>query len=181
MECTFCGRAADEVLTFFRPGTHTPSPDEVQICICNYCVESCHNRLEAKRDETLDRVGKQKLKEALSESATDTLIRAILENDYRELFIETFRHHADHLARLDPDSEPEPAALQLMPGKYLRENRILPWRIENGILIIAFYNPLHMTDIYDEVCQRAGMPIQLALLPRKTVLACIEKHFGGDE
>lgn len=178
--CSFCGRTADEVFTFFRPADDMAASGEVAIFICDRCIESCHGRLAAKRDYPVENVEKQQFRQWLQESATETLIRAIVDLQYRDAFLETFAERA-RLAHVDAEKPPDGEALKLLPASFIRENRVVPWRIEQDRLVVAFYNPLHLLDIYDEIVRLAGMRIRPALVEREVLLRAIESHVAPTE
>jgi len=173
LKCSFCGRGPDDALTFFRPPDGSPAGRTIYIC--DRCIESCHRRLSAKREYPIEWAEKQQFREWLSESVTETLIRAIVDMKYREPLLEAFAERAN-LAAVNPGEPPEAGAVLLLPGPFLRKNGILPWRIEGDHLVVAFYNPLHFLDIYDEVARRAGMAIRPALLPRDELLEALERY-----
>ncbi|KPL11413.1 hypothetical protein AMJ85_03660 [candidate division BRC1 bacterium SM23_51] len=179
-KCSFCGRERNEVFTFFRPQDETQPSRADCIYICDRCIESCHKQLAAKRNHTIERVEKQQLREWLHESVTETLTRAIVDLKYRDALLTAFAERAQ-LAKIDPSEPPQPAALLLLPASFVRDNRILPWRIENDRLVVAFYNPLHLLDIYDQIAHLAGMPIRPALLDRDELLGAIERYLGPGE
>ena len=84
-------------------------------------------------------------------------------------------------ARRSYASSPLPSVSSRIPASYLRENRILPWRIADDHLVVAFYNPLHMLDIYDDVIALAGMPISPALLSREQLLEAMESCLDTED
>lgn len=179
-KCSFCGRTRPEAFTFFRPPEKPQSGDAGTVFICDRCIESCHTALAAKRDYPIERAQKQRFREWLVESVNETLIRAIVDMEHREALLASFAERAD-LAEVDPSDPPQADALGSLPAAFLRENRILPWRIEDDCLVIAFYNPLHLLDIYEDIVRRAGMPIRPALLPRDELLAAVERYVGPSE
>lgn len=174
-KCSFCDRGRDEVFAFFRPQDETRASGTAGIYICDQCIEICHKHLAIKRDHTIERAEKQQFREWLDESVTETLTRAILDLKYRDALLTIFAERAQ-LAKVDPSNPPQPDALRRLPASFVRDNRILPWRIEHDYLVVAFYNPLHLLDIYDEIAHLAGMPIRPALLDRDELLGAIERH-----
>jgi hypothetical protein len=177
-KCTFCGRGQDEVFTFFRPLEELKTAAGVPICICDRCIESCWKHLSTKRDYAIERLEKQVFRELLDESVTETLIRAIVDMKYRDALLEAFSERAE-LAKVDLSDPPQRAALQKLPAAFVCENRVLPWRIEGDHLVVAFYNPLHLLDVYDEIVRTAGMAIRPALLARDELLRAIERYVGA--
>jgi len=176
--CSFCGRGESEVSAFFRPSDQVKTFEGAALCICDRCIEACHKRLSAKPEYAVERPDKHLFREWLTESVTETLIRAVLDLKYRDTLVSAFAERAQ-LAKVDPSTPPEPVALQLLPADFERQNRILPWRIEGDHLIVAFYNPLHLLDIYDKIVRTAGMPIRPALLGREDLLAAMDRYVGS--
>jgi hypothetical protein len=179
LTCTFCGRGRDDALAFFRPATERKTSGDRPIRICDRCIEVCHRRLVNEREQGLEHHEKQRFREWLDDSVTETLIRAIVDFKYRDALVEAFGERAE-LAAIGADEAPSPVALALLPAEFVRENRVLPWRIEQDHLVVAFYNPLHLLDIYDAIVRMAGMPIRPALIGRDALLAAIERHIGSD-
>jgi hypothetical protein len=176
-KCSFCGRGPDEVFTFFRPQDDVQVSSAAPIYICDRCIETCHKHLAAKQGYAIEQAEKQQFRDCLNESVTETLTRAIVDFKYRDALLTAFAERA-RLSKVNPGQPPEPVALQTLPAAFCRDNRILPWRVEGDHLVVAFYNPLHFLDIYDEIVHKAGMPIRPALLTRDELLGAIEQYLG---
>jgi hypothetical protein len=178
-KCSFCGRERRDVSTFFRPQVQAQSAASASTYICDRCIESCHRHLVSKSDYELERVEKQQYRQSLQDSVTETLIRAIVDMKYRDALLVTFAERSE-LADVDPSHPPQADALKRLPKTFAREHRFLPWRVEDNHLVVAFYNPLHLLDMYDEIVRLAGMPIRPALLDREEVLDSIKRYLGDE-
>jgi hypothetical protein len=166
------------VLTFFKPQSQVQASDAATILICDRCIESCHQVLASKREYKVDLAEKQQFRDWLHESVIETLIRAIVEMKHRDTLVAAFTERA-RLAAIKPDEAPQPDALKMLPGDFVRENRIVPWRLEENHLVVGFYNPLVLLDVYDEIVNRSGLPIRPALVSRDRINEVIERDLAG--
>jgi len=179
-KCSFCGRGRNSVLAFFKPQSQVqPADVPQQTLICDRCIESCHQVLASKKEYSVEAAEKQQLREWLNDSVTETLVRAIVELKHRDALIEAFSQRAQ-LAEIQSDEMPQPEALQMLPAAFARENRVLPWRIEDSHLVVGFYNPLQLLDIYDELVRLAGMPVRPALISRERLREATDQHLAGE-
>jgi general secretion pathway protein E/type IV pilus assembly protein PilB len=71
---------------------------------------------------------------------------------------------------------PHEVLARLSP-EFVRENNVLPFALESGVLHVAIADPLAV-DVIDGVGYHAGIPIQPAFAPAEEIRRAIERHYG---
>ncbi|HVZ64360.1 MAG TPA: ATPase, T2SS/T4P/T4SS family [Lacunisphaera sp.] len=69
------------------------------------------------------------------------------------------------------------AIVAMLPPAFVRENNVMPFAREGGVLQVAIADPLAV-DVLDAAGYHAGAPVQAALAPAEEIRQSIERHYG---
>jgi len=70
-----------------------------------------------------------------------------------------------------------PAILQMMPEAVARDNLMIPFALDNGVLRIAMRDPYDFDTIL-KVQFLLARDIQPALAPEEQIVAALQRHYG---
>lgn len=73
--------------------------------------------------------------------------------------------------------EPQPAALEITPPKFVFKHRILPLSCENGTLVVATSEPFEILSL-DELEAITGQTVEPVFAPSREIAKQLKKHFG---
>ncbi len=97
------------------------------------------------------------------------------EDDIRRAFAESLG-----LPILDASARPDPEVLSLVPATLAQKHNAVPYRRENGHLVVALADPMNLTAL-DDFRLAAGMPVQPAYADRETMVRLVSESYAAEE
>src|SRR5687768_8275244 len=73
-----------------------------------------------------------------------------------------------------------PNVITMIPESMARENTVIPLAFEDGVLKVAFHDPMAF-DVLDKVHFMVNKKVEMVVAPKPSIQRCIDRHYGQSE
>lgn len=174
--CSFCGKDEQAVTMLFKSWSEEEGTEDPTY-ICDGCVAQCYQELVNEGILGGMSTTKSTLQKSYRDSVVETLTRAIIDMQYKDYLLEAFAEKAGVECIMRDELIPTAEALKRLPAIMVREHAVLPLRMQNKTLVVAFYDPLRFIEAYDDLVAKAGCTIQGALAKKQAILNALDKWY----